>query len=83
MGAEFDGAEHRERERAIDATYAVSTTSARGLEVAVFVGADLDDEGSSLTGCGQPGHVPVACLGVGASRRPARPSTYASMNATA
>jgi len=44
MGAEFDGAEHRERERHRRDVRRLDDFQRAGLEIATFVGADLDDE---------------------------------------
>jgi hypothetical protein len=44
MGAEFDGAEHRERARHRTDVRRLDDFQRAGLEIATFVGADLDDE---------------------------------------
>ena len=44
MGAEFDGAEHRERGRHRRDVRRLDDFQRAGLEIATFVGADLDDE---------------------------------------
>ena len=44
MGAEFDGAEHRTRERHRRDVRRLDDFQRAGLEIATFVGADLDDE---------------------------------------
>lgn len=44
MGAEFDGAEHRDRRRHRIDLRRLDDFQRAGLEIATFVGADLDDE---------------------------------------
>ena len=78
MGAEFDGAEHRTRERHRRDVRRLDDFQRAGLEIATFVGADLDDERlvvERLRATSGPGWSATAALAPGAARPVARRAT--------
>ena len=83
MGAEFDGAEHRERGRHRRDIRRLDDFQRAGLEVATFVGEDLDDEELVVDRLRATRERAGRCLGVARWSLSAPPSTSDSTSATA